>query len=916
MSDRAEYKNDQSPIRDALERNGYTWVPNNGKRTRGRNWTEKARQRIGKRNPSTIDWWDVAIYKDEDEESGELTKIHIANPSTGLFIEGDLYALDVDFEDVEICNLINDHADKVFGSYWSDYVLERFREGSEKFALLFRVSDPEHKDKLLPEGKLTLKFWPPGTPEEVINPPQGGKWTRADTARPQAVECFRTAGAEPRHQIGVYGWHTVPDPENGVEGIEYEWSDDRGPKNTHREDLPEVPYATFREFWVSLERVIEEAGWIKAITIAGINGNAPKAYDLNPDAVFVTVGGEEVDGHALDTDDTVRMKEITGEGTNPERGHCFRKPNGVLGVFDREHGLWHYPPSEDPARLEKRAEKLGKALQKIAAQEEDEVVETDDPDTDTETADEDPVFTRVIELLKGVNPSVEGDDLEDVLKQYERTTMKWDRDSDQIEARARVIALHWSYVEYPGAKHDSNRWQCLIPGKSPSLGTPAFMRAFPEVAMVKPSADPDSQAVAKPVPVTKLFSDSRLRVSIEGHAFLPGNPYKIALNEHGYHMINTYVPPQLGTAVPELIDLYEEFCEHMWDHQSELDIFHECMAYKFQDLTHPGVTHVMVADGVEGVGRNTLVTSMLFSALGDANCGTIPQNKLRTDGSQSQFNAWRADSLMLFIPELRGLPRSAMETMKEICEVQAVEFEASKKYGEDRKDKDRATKIIATNHLDAIPFDLRTENRRFQVHGQGSKGPLSGAPDNLAERINEIRLGEGVTSDMAASIHHFYTEKWNELNERKPHWSVFMNASATPTKERMVEASKKLSVRYIEDVLIGVEQEGFDYVEVGQVADAACDAAKRDGAPREVVSAIAGELNKLTTSGKGVLGWVRVYGPRGSDRIKVAGDRKKTVLARGQPLAETFQKMGLNQRLDSIGKVVKGVDRLRDAISG
>jgi hypothetical protein len=243
------HENPQTPIRIAMQERGYAWVPNNGKRTRGRDWAAKALERLGSKSWGSVEWWDKAIL--EDEETGNLH--HLPNPSTGLLIEGDLVALDVDVDNPDAVTKLFELACTIFGEEWGAKVLVRFREGSAKECWLFRTAPPVKGDSAFSgDGKVVgPKYWPPGTPEafaEGDRTTKVGGWVRGDAeskVKTHTIELFRGG----KCQIGAHGWHTVPDPVKGIEGIEYEWLDGQSPANIYREDLPQVTHAQLFHFF-------------------------------------------------------------------------------------------------------------------------------------------------------------------------------------------------------------------------------------------------------------------------------------------------------------------------------------------------------------------------------------------------------------------------------------------------------------------------------------------------------------------------------------------------------------------------------------------------------------------------------------------------------------------------------------------
>ena len=917
------HKNRQSPIRVNMQKRGYAWVPNNGKRTRGADWPDQALKRLNNKSFGSVEWWDEAIV--EDKETGNPH--HLENPSTGLLIQGDLVALDVDIDNQDAVEKLFDLACSIFGEAWENDVLIRCRKGSEKECWLFRVAPPEKGDLVFPsDGKVVgPKYWPPGTPEEFAEgdrPRKDGGWVSdVPTAQIHTIEIFRGG----KCQIGTHGWHTVPDPDRGVDGIEYEWLDGKSPANVYREDVPEVTHAQLHEFYASYGGVLEQTGWVRDLRSQNnASGRATYVYDLDPEATLYTGtrgAPEAIDQDALETGDSVRMREIIGEGDNPERGHCYRKKNGALGVFDYELSLWHYPRSEDPELNRVRAEKLGAMLQDLhPCRESGGKLDEGDDKKATET--EDDVFSRIVarvaEILdrEGVAPSVEGEELEEIIEAYADATWNWAAaEDDQVEARSMLLSLRYLYVHFAGGARAGSEWISLIPGTWKSLGANQFKKRYRNKVVVDTGKkDQDGNPKTAKVKVTDIFAESDLPVEIEGVQFLPGTPFTVGENAYGRLVQNTYTTPETGTVRPELVQLWKDFCEWIFDREDELAIWHECFAFKFQHISARGVTHILVANGVEGVGRNTMVEDMLFDALGRVNCGLIDEDIL-----QSQFNDWRLDTLLHFAPEMKTLPRASRDKLKSVCDVKPTIIKANVKYGVPREEEAGGTMVIATNEGDVLPLDMRTDNRRFNIYDNGRKGPLRKNPD-LETRVNAVRNGVdkvGVIPDMAASIRHYYEVVWAEENDRQPRYEVFMQGTDTVAKVKMGDATKKPTDRYIEEVLEQIEETGATYVEVGAVVADAQRLARGDDA-HDAVRMMAEELKKTTSGGNGFTGWVRVISAEGGDRLKVEGNRKKAVLAKGQDAADAFVLMSHTERSEVLacsGKAER-LARTAEALKG
>ena len=906
---RNAYENPQTELRIAMQKNGYCWVPNNGKRTRGRGWAEKAIERREKGTTASVRWWDTAMV--EDEDTGELR--HIENPSTGLLVEGDLIALDVDVDDEDMVKGLFNRAADILGDDWADKVLVRYREGAAKECWVFRVAPPKKQDDdAFPRPGKNIgphRYFTPGTTvDDISRTETKGGWTRsAGNEKPQTIEFFR--GGE--CQIGALGPHTPAD-ENGEGEILYQWLDDRSPVNVPRSELPVVTHKQLMEFYRAWGQVLDNAGWVlDERPQPGSGGQHPKVYDLDPEVTFYTGSRdfpEEVDYEALDTGDTVRMLEIVGEGTNPERGWCLRKQNGVVGVFDFEHETWHWPSSEDPTLWSSRAERLGETLKSVNAPGEPEVDGQDDDQVEDQAEDEefDPVMVELVKVLRRyhVEPSVEDEDTEAVIAAYQAATEDFsEKYGEQVEAKARLLAARYIHVHEYGAS-PQKQWRSLAPGLAGyKVGiTGKAVKDFYNLDawIVVDRYEDGSEKKVIPIAVGERFLESRLPVRIEGVAYRPTSALTVVKNDYGHLEQNLYRPPRLGEAREELVELYRDLIAHIFDRDDERLLWEEVTSYKFLHREQRGVTQLYVADGVEGVGRNTLVEGMLFGALGPDNCERVSPGMIDTSKGQEQYNDWQFNSLLWFIPELKHVDRKSWDALKDKLETSSGKVRGKEKYGRDLDDHIYGSMHMATNNLSGIAFDLRTSNRRFNAYANGAKGALDKNED-LYRRINEVRTGKGMEfhPDMLASVLHYHTVVWPEENH-EPRQEVFMVGTPTVTKTRMVEASKKPSMEYLEATLEKVDAEGRIYVTPGEIEGAARQSAKLDDVPREVLTNLHGELNTQTSGGAGINGWVKVYGASGGAKVNVLGKGTVNVLAKGQEAADRFVEMSLKERAEAL----------------
>ncbi|TYB83125.1 hypothetical protein [Maritimibacter fusiformis] len=918
------HNNPQTPLRWQVQQNGYAWVPNNGKRSRGRKWSQAAIDRLeAPDSTNAVTWWDDP----HDSNTGEV--LDLPNLTTGVVIEGDLVALDVDIDDPAAVAAMFELAASIFGQEWHDSVPVRYRAGSAKEAWLFRVSKPRPGDvEFRAKGKFAgPSFFEPGFDPE-IDQVEGletvAGWTRAVAgAKSHMIEVFRGGDC----QIGALGWHTVPDPDECIEGIEYEWEDNRSPATVPRWELPEVTHARLYEFMSHHSARLKEMGWVPSPV--SVPSDGVKSYTLDTSKLFYTgtKGSlpEQVSYHGLSKGMPIRMAEVLGldpnvDGSNPERGFVTERHDGVLGIHDSQDAVTYYPPSANPDLEPARAERLGKLLGSLGHTPPEDVPpgENMTPDDGLDADPDAEVLVRATEILHeaGVVPSVEGEDLEAVLEEYRRATRDWYDEGDngyQVEARALLLALRWMFVRNLAAKSDA-RWHPMAPGHA-DLPTAEFKALFDDLVQVKvgTKVDADNRPTTQWLPVVNVFlSHNPLQIRTHGDQFAYWSDTAIVRAKENDQVtkVNSYTPPVLGEPRKALVELFDDFLEHLFDRPEERAIFEEVMAYKFANPGARGVTHIFVADGVEGTGRNTLFEGFIFNALGADNCMKLASSKLG-GGSQAAYTSWQYDKLMWFVPEMKGMTRAAVEVAKELMEVSSGKSHGTEKGGKDLYGDVFGTMCMATNEPGSVPLSLKSANRRFNVYSSGAKGALHDNAE-LFRRVNAVRVGHGtdVTHDMAATVRNYFLEVVPARLGHAPRQEVFMVAQDTPAKRRMVEMSMKQSDEFIEEAFEEFESEDRLYLEVGAVLKEAQRLAKAGGASKDAINAIPNELKTQTSGGGGFRGWTRVITDEGSDRIKIAGGLKKRILARGPDAANTLLEMSVKERSEVLAYAPEGDEKI------
>ena len=253
----------------------------------------------------------------------------------------------------------------------------------------------------------------------------------------------------------------------------------------------------------------------------------------------------------------------------------------------------------------------------------------------------------------------------------------------------------------------------------------------------------------------------------------------------GLHVLNTYRPPSHGDWLDGgTTDVFYEFLQHLIPNHDELMLFEGWLAHKVQ-FPHHRMHGMMMVTPEYGTGRGTLcqIMSKLF---GNAYVNEIELGDIiGTSGSQSNFNQYMAESLIVTVSEAleeredtsRWQSRHvAYERLKRIVDTTAGSMHIKRKYGMNTTEQVFASLFIMSNHADALA--IPPGDRRMIVI-ENCETRLENAPRQLHERINEWMASDANISALHA-----------ELLVPAQSYDAFGTPPMTHAKERMVEAAQ------------------------------------------------------------------------------------------------------------------------------
>lgn len=293
----------------------------------------------------------------------------------------------------------------------------------------------------------------------------------------------------------------------------------------------------------------------------------------------------------------------------------------------------------------------------------------------------------------------------------------------------------------------------------------------------------ETQRGPKMVEAVEIWKKHPKTITADVVELRPDEPDRAIIHEPKYRVFNTYNPPVHPGEGGEL-DTVWEFIAHLVPDPLDREIFLDWHAMK---VVHPDyrMHGLVMTTPVFGTGRGTWV-KILRSMFGDHYVNQVELRQLIGQGGQADFNDFRADSLIIEIPEALEeredrtryqVKHLAYERIKLVCDNDVARIHIKRKYGKNAFQKVYSSLLICSNHADV--FAIPEGDRRLIVI-KNTETPLTRAPGNLQARIYEWMKDP---LNIGALHRHF-----QEL-ARSSHYDPFGDPPMTPAKKMMIEAS-------------------------------------------------------------------------------------------------------------------------------
>lgn len=826
---------EQTEVRRALLRNGYSPFPCEGK------------------NGQIFGWPSIQATEELiDEWSGQMRWV-----STAVHAGRDgLVGLDVDIDDAEA---FEDFENRIPDELWERLkAAPRRRGGGVKEMWLVRLREGEssrhHKETT-------------------------GKWGDPSSSEDDSDHKLEIWAQESK-LLALYGARMV---ERREVVDEYSWVDGRGPDTVALEDLPEVGVEDFDVLLRCAVEAMQARGWDR-LDVAEPKGDAAdRVFDLTDDMTFITRDHGEVGLAELEdlcgAYDEVRMYSwLPGKRRRADR--CSAKLNdydGLLQIYDYDTEKTHRKAEADGAYTRQivegtraAAERLGEVLGKKTGGAQDEA----------------PVLSRLEQLAAAVpvesrmfgnSGSDEGGG---------------GPTEDEVQAHRQEVVE--SLLDRYAYWSDSKGFVVDV-----FRGPEAAMTLGSFGAKMEPWGwvEYGPRGGEKEINPADLWRKDPRRLDVGGYRFLPWSRDRL-VKVAGEVYVNTWERPAWWDDAGDVgntdgyslaVDAFKAFLEHLIPDEAERSWFIQWVAAKVQKPWLPNCGVIMVAER-QGTGRGTLF-DILRGVFGARHVRNVGSGQLLGNGSQAQYNDWIADSLLVTCDEvltgddsggaMAWKRREAYERLKGLVDPRARDIQIVRKGLPNTAGEVFASFLLATNNVNALP--LSPDDRRIAVVTNSSV-PLIHRR-GVMERLAPWRTDVGFTEAMAEAVYRWLCGievEWNAIREA-PTWMA--------GRARMLAANEG----DLESVLDSVLQEiPGDYILAGHLRERLGKALEAAGLDREIkawwvrASDLLGRINNF--------GWRRRDG-RCKFQPRSMGNQVSLVFYRDEPgRLEAWENASLEER--------------------
>ncbi len=290
-----------------------------------------------------------------------------------------------------------------------------------------------------------------------------------------------------------------------------------------------------------------------------------------------------------------------------------------------------------------------------------------------------------------------------------------------------------------------------------------------------------------------LWRQHPKRLTAASMQMRPDMPYPL-FEENGARHVNTYKPARHDATGGDAT-IGVRMIENLLPIPAERAFFLSWLSFKIRHPEVPGPAIIMVARDSYGTGRGSLI-ALMTDIFGETYVSPVDFQTLVGQGTQSQYNEWQTDSLLVCVDEAKeavsGLNSwqtrsNAYEHLKTVVDPATRKLHVKRKGVKNTKERTYASIFIATNHGDA--FVIPENDRRIAVLENGP--PMAG---EYWTKFHEWRRNKANVAAFVAEL----------LTIDLAGYNPYLAPPMTAAKADMVEAGASELDRAMEHALTGL----------------------------------------------------------------------------------------------------------------
>lgn len=491
------------------------------------------------------------------------------------------------------------------------------------------------------------------------------RWVAPGETEDDATHCVEIFGGGSPRQFGSDGVHSFD--EKGKVAVMYRWVEE-APWDIPLKALSLISKDQLFTMLDAAEAELKLQGFTPVPRTKRGESTAGREYDLTEDMLFDLLDGRTVSltelGTMVQAGYTGRCSAAWLEGTtakNRERCLITSSGTGHVVIWETSEGISHMPAAIKPTDFKAQVDRIAEKLREQSDANRSQMVEGD----------------------------------------------------DHVSAAAKLLI---SYAFIPTARAP------VVPLWSLTDDEAITLVNFKTTMMPYCGVEVGPRGGEKKINPVDVWLSNPNRIKVQGLRMRPERE-RPTFNEHGREWLNTYRPPDLGSADGGVAEGGAALIEQLVPDRRERNWFLQWLGFKWKYPHVPGPAIIMVARDF-GTGRGTF-GELLKLLFGDRYVTNVPFKIFAGLNYQSQYTDWGLDALFAIVNESSAsgdvssykAKHDVYEHLKEVVEPRPTEKTYIRKSEGSVRAIASTSCMIMTNNPDALP--LPEDDRRFAVLTNG-----------------------------------------------------------------------------------------------------------------------------------------------------------------------------------------------------